>query len=365
MTAAALEPAQLLLVGDRVDAAALCRGLEEVQLAARCEQAAGVAEASARLEAAPIDCVVVDHGELAAAIAIARALREAAPTVPLLLIAPGDPASEEAAFASEATDVIAREDLTPVRLARRLRFLIRIARAEAQAEAQVARSQASAAARDEVLAVVAHDLRSPLNAISLACEALSDDVTAEQRVRYVAAIRRAAVRAERLLKDLLDVSQIEAGALRVDPRPVPVASILNQARSDHESIARDAGVELGVAIDGDVGAVVCDKDRTLQVLANLIVNACKYAPKAPVTLAARIDGEWTELSVRDGGPGIAADVLPHVFDRFWQARKHNRAGAGLGLAIARGIVDALGGTIRVENAAGGGARFVVRLPTAR
>jgi len=354
------DAAVLLLIGDRVDAAAICRGLDEVQMPARCDEARSTADAIAKLEASPFDCAIIDHASLDEALAMVAAVRDAAPTVPVLLIGPSDPASEARVFASDATDTIPREDLSPVRLARRVRFVIRSGRAEAQAEAVLARSQASEAARGEILSVVAHDLRSPLNAISLACEALSDEVTTEQRQRYVAAIRRAAARAEKLLRDLLDVSHIESGTLEVHTRAVPVASILQQAKSDHVV----DGVELAIALDDSAAAAsaMCDKDRMLQLLGNLIGNATKFAPKTPITLGARAGADSVEIFVADRGPGIDPSILPRVFDRYWQARQHNRAGAGLGLTIARGIAEAMGGTIRAEN--DGGATIIVRLARA-
>src|SRR5262249_30682403 len=149
------------------------------------------------------------------------------------------------------------------------------------------------------------------------------------RKKYVAAIRRASVRAERLLRDLLEVSRIESGALRLERRAISAKALLEQTRSDHEIQARDAGAKITVAVDRDPGAIFVDRDRVLQVLANLVGNALKHAPGATITLGARADGDGVELAVSDLGPGIAPDHLPHVFDRFWQGRARRRGGAGL------------------------------------
>jgi signal transduction histidine kinase len=294
------------------------------------------------------------------AVDLISAIHERTPAVSVVLI--GDKLDEEverAAFNAGAAEILSRDDLGPSRLQRRLRSAAATARA-------VAEAKAGAAARDDLLAVVSHDLRSPLNAIVLACDALEGTIAPDEpNRRYVKAIRRASTRAERLLRDLLDVSRIECGGLQLECRPVSARGILDQTRADHEILARDAGSNIVVEVDGDPGAVFADRDRILQVLANLVGNSLKHAAGTPIVLAARDDGEGIELAVADRGPGIVPDALPHVFDRFWQGRARRRGGAGLGLTIAKGIVEAHGGAIAVNSEVGKGTRFSVKLPRPR
>jgi signal transduction histidine kinase len=299
-------------------------------------------------------CVLVAHGE-PGAMDLVRAVRERAPHVPILVVASKlDERLEGALVDAGATDVIAREECHPTRLGRRVRTAARIGDAAA-----------AAAKRDELLSIVAHDLRSPLNAIVLACDALDSVMKEGDGNRYVAAIRRAGTRADRLLRDLLDVAKIEGGGLKLDRRHVTVRALLDQARADHEHAAREASSQLVVEVAGDPGQVMADRDRTNQVLAILVGNALKHAAGTTVRLEARGDGDQVVIAISDEGPGIPADALPRVFDRGFQGKTGRRGGAGLGLTIARGIVEAHGGTIEVTSELGKGTRFTVRLPKPR
>ena len=294
------------------------------------------------------DGVIVDHP---AALDLVTALRGRGASVPVLLCAAAvDEALERAAQQAGVTDVLGPDDLIPTRLARRINAAVGPHRGR------------SPGPRDELLAIVSHDLRSPLNAIVLACDALETELGDTERKRYVAAVRRAGQRAERLLRDLLDVSRIETGGLKLEPRAVSARSILEQTRADHELLARDAGSQITLEVPADPGAVLADRDRVLQVLANLIGNSLKHAAGSEIKLEARGDADAVELVVADRGPGIHPDALPHIFDRFWQGRTRRRGGAGLGLTIARGIVEAHGGAIAVTSEPGQGTRFTVRLP---
>jgi signal transduction histidine kinase len=310
------------------------------------------------------DCVIIEHRPVTTGVELVRAIRERAPNLPLLLVAGAlDEELERAVVEAGATDVISHDDASPTRLARRVRAAVRIGRVDAEQARMLAEAQAAAAARDDLLAVVSHDLRSPLNAIVLACDALEGiHGDAPDQRRYIGAIRRASQRAERLLRDLLDVARIESGGLRLECRPVSAKAILDQTRSDHEIVARDAGAQLVVDITADPGQVFADRDRILQVLANLVGNSIKHAAGAPIRLEARADADGVELVVADRGPGIVPDQLPHIFYRFWQGRSKRRGGAGLGLTIAKGIVEAHGGQIEVTSEVGQGTRFTVRLP---
>ena len=179
----------------------------------------------------------------------------------------------------------------------------------------------------------------------------------------VVGIRDAVTQMQRLRQDLLDVASIEAGRLSVEPEPHDPATLLAEAREMFGPVAAEHGVELVLRPAEPLPAVRVDRSRMLQVLGNLIGNAVKFTPReGRITLAAAVAADGVCLSVSDTGTGIPAEHLPHVFDRFWKVREGNRHGAGLGLAIARGIVEAHGGEIRVESTPGVGTTFSLTLP---
>jgi signal transduction histidine kinase len=240
---------------------------------------------------------------------------------------------------------------------------VRIGRAEAGTARALERANAAARARDEVLAVVSHDLRGPLHAISLACEALRDEAEGTS-MRYLGAIDRAITRAERLITDLLEASAIENGALTLTRTPVDAASIVRQAAADYELLAKESGVRISSRLPEEQVVVSADRDRVLQVLGNLIGNSLKHAKGAPIELVLSRKDREALIAVRDHGPGIAPTELPHVFDRYWTGRT-KKGGAGLGLAIAKGIVAAHGGHIEVDSQFGEGASFTFTLPLVR
>lgn len=224
----------------------------------------------------------------------------------------------------------------------------------------------AAEAREELLAIVSHDLRGPLSAISVALDGLRDPAAPPaSRERYVGAIQRSIDRAEKLIRDLLTHHQIEVGRLQVEPRPVVVRALLEQVAREHELVATQAKTRLVIEIDEGIDKILGDHDRLAQALANLIGNALRHARgSATVELSARIgEGGGCVLGVRDHGPGVADEALPHVFDRYWQGRKRG-SGAGLGLAIVRGIARAHGGDASAAHADGGGALFTIALPPA-
>ena len=215
--------------------------------------------------------------------------------------------------------------------------------------------------RDDVLAIVSHDLRSPLATVMLRAQAV---VRHPELAHIGLAILRSARRMNRLIGDLLDASAINAGKLTLDIREHDVADILREAGEMFRSSAEQRGVELLEEPCREVPRVRCDRDRVLQVFSNLLSNALKYTrPGGKVVLAACRADDQLRVEVRDTGIGIAADQIPHLFDRFWQARgRHD--GAGLGLYIARGIVVAHGSELTVESAVGVGSAFSFMLPLA-
>jgi PAS domain S-box-containing protein len=230
-----------------------------------------------------------------------------------------------------------------------------------------ARDEAEAAsrARDDILGVVAHDLRNPLTAISMYASLLlempRDADTQRGQLRTVLELTD---QMNRLIQDLLDASRIEAGQLRVHPAPLRLPPLLADAAEMVRMAAAERGVSLRVQAADGLPPVLADRDRVLQVLSNLLGNAVKFTPRGgDVLVCASSAGPGVEVSVADTGAGIPPEQLPHVFDRFWQGDAR-RKGAGLGLAIARGIVEAHGGRIRAESAPGVGSTFTFTLPAA-
>ncbi len=217
--------------------------------------------------------------------------------------------------------------------------------------------------REDILAVVAHDLRGPLGTIMLAAELLRPETGST----VVDSIERAGARMERLIADLLDWTSLESGHLSVAIAPVSVSSLLSDATDGFatQAKARDLAF-VATGPDRDV-EVLCDRSRTFQVIANLVGNAIKFTPKhGRISLRAEIEPTCVRVTVEDEGPGIAVEHLPHIFERYWQAEPGTarRHGIGLGLAIARGIVTAQGGTISVASSPGRGATFSFTLPRA-
>jgi PAS domain S-box-containing protein len=222
-------------------------------------------------------------------------------------------------------------------------------------------------ARDEVTSVVSHDLRNPVHAVLMASSLLLDTGDAldpATRRKNLAVIHRSAESMSRLLQDLLDVARAEAGTFAVEAAPTDVGSILNTTLEEFRLQSADRGIELSSDISPTLPPVPADAARVAQVLSNLFANALKFTPKGGmVRLSAAQVGSEIVVSVADSGVGIAPENVGQVFNRFWQAKRGSRGGAGLGLAIAKSIVEAHGGRIWVESTEGEGTTFQFTLPT--
>ena len=220
------------------------------------------------------------------------------------------------------------------------------------------------AARDDLLGVVAHDLRNPINAIHLAAEILQrrpDDLALTQQSAQT--ILRSSERAIRLIQDLLDVRRIEAGHLALERRALAPSGVIAEAIEAQRQLAEAASIALRVELPAAPPEVWADPDRVQQLFENLLGNALKFTPAGgTITVGAREQDKEVLFWVRDTGMGIPAEALPNVFDRFWQAQKSARQGVGLGLAIVKGIVEAHGGRIWAESAVREGAKFSFTLP---
>ncbi len=356
----------LLVDDDKVDRMAVRRALSAAPIQIdECERAADV---YARLPAPgnAYDCLMIDcYLPDANGVELIRNLRAQGVSTPILAVTgQSDESIEDALIAAGASDYLPKQDWQSERLMRRIRYAIRVGRTEANYASALAVAQRAVHDRDELLSIVSHDLRNPLNAIRIAADELIDpNLEQADRALMVSAVQRSLRRADRLICDLLDVSRIDAGGLTLSCTPISAKTLLEQGRNEHALLAREGGLELTLDIEPNVGMVMADRERVLQVIGNLLSNAVRYArDTGMVMLAARNKESWVEISVVDRGPGIPADQLPHVFDRFFQASRQRRAGAGLGLAIVKGIVEAHGGSIKVHSAIGQGTRFAFTLP---
>ena len=221
---------------------------------------------------------------------------------------------------------------------------------------------------DEAVAAVSHDLRNPLNSISLAAELLQRAWPADPALLpergLLDAILVSTEQMRRMVMDLLDQSRLDAGGIPVCPQPVELGPVLRAAADSQRLVAQQRGVTLTV-IDAVPCPVLADDARIDQVLGNLVGNALAHTPHGGrVTIAGERVGHEVRVSVSDTGPGIEAHDLALVFDRFWRGGGCRGHGAGLGLSIAKAIVEAHGGRIHAESAPGQGATFTFTLPLA-
>lgn len=371
-----VEPAELVVVlvdDDELDRMTARRALADVPLSLTIEEFASGHQAAERLTGEPApDIVLLDYSMPGFdGFEVLAHLEEAGVQLPVIMMTglDGDEEHVVEAIRRGAYDYISKSRLEPstllakIRAARRLHRARQAARqAQLDLEQAVADLQQAVNARDSVLAVVSHDLRGPLNNIQLSASLLESDDPSHWVVA-VGSIRRAVVRAERLITDLMDISRLERGRLELHPEPVSVRSLLDMAVGDVRMQADKVGTTIEIALDDDV-RLVCDRPRIVQVIDNLLRNALRYGPDGGhVRASARALDDGVELCVEDEGPGVDEAEAVQVFERFWQSQTRPVAvGSGLGLAIAKGIVEQHGGVIGVERSSLGGARFYFVLP---
>ncbi|HEX5081807.1 MAG TPA: ATP-binding protein [Blastocatellia bacterium] len=232
-----------------------------------------------------------------------------------------------------------------------------------------ARAEAEAAnrAKDEFLAMVSHELRSPLNAMFGWARLLHDGKLNEATVMHAGeVIERNARSQAQLIEDLLDISRIVAGNLRLDLHEIDLATVIEAAVEDVSPAAEAKAIQIQTSLDPAAGPVLGDRCRLKQVVWNLLSNAVKFTPQGgsvDVRLARAESG--ARITVSDTGKGIKAEFLPHIFDRYRQEGQEASKGLGLGLNIVRSLVEAHGGTVQAESRGEGqGAAFTVTLPWA-
>ncbi|MBI2186132.1 MAG: response regulator [Acidobacteria bacterium] len=377
-------PIRLLLVEDNpADARLLRELLRELNAPAfdvTCVERLGEAEtvlASETFDAVLLDLSLPDARGLES---VARA-EAAAPATPLIVLTGLDDQNLAVeAVRAGAQEYLVKGEVSGPLLARVVRYsierkrleedrrelLARERKARAEAEAAYDRARRALRQRDEVLGTVAHDLRSPLAGIAVALATMLRNTTNPEAQRVISAMQREAERMNRLIQDLLEVASIEAGRLVVQPRPCDLATLIRESTELLRPIFHDRGLAFEVEIPEDLPPVLADRDRLSRVFSNLLSNAIKFTPRdGRITLTTAREGAAVRISVTDTGPGIPVDERARLFDRFAHPpRPRPGGGTGLGLTIARGIVEAHGGRIEVESEVGTGSTFHVTLPAA-
>lgn len=220
--------------------------------------------------------------------------------------------------------------------------------------------------REEVLGVVAHDLRNPLNLIITSTDLLmQDNLDGQRRHEMLGVTLRAGKQMNRLIGDLLDTVRMQAGKFALDLENVGVDAIFHQAEETFRPMAERRHIRLSLVTPEDGTAVRADPLRVSQIVGNIVGNALKFTPEhGTVTVRSVANGNHVAIHVSDTGPGIPAKDLGHLFDNFWQARSNDHRGVGLGLAIAKGAVEAHGGKIWCDSTPGRGSTFSFTLPRA-
>jgi light-regulated signal transduction histidine kinase (bacteriophytochrome) len=233
---------------------------------------------------------------------------------------------------------------------------------------QVQREQEAVRLRDELVAVVSHDLRSPMSIIIMQCGmmqrwAVGDSTTESRQIRRaLGTIEKATTQMNGLLEDLLDTAKIEAGRYQMVRLPLNVTSLLEEACGLLVTLTEAKNIELNCT--ATPGLVVdADPERIFQVLSNLVGNAIKFTPAGgEISIDAVAHAQGVRFTVKDNGVGISAEHLPHIFQRYWSVKEGNPRGNGLGLYISQGIVAAHGGQLSVDSSVGSGSAFVFDLP---
>ena len=238
---------------------------------------------------------------------------------------------------------------------RRVRLLEEEREAKEKAEAAVR-------VRDETLGIVSHDLRNPLTQIALSADLLPA-APENERADLISTIRVAARQMDRLIQDLLDVARLEAGRFAVEKAMIDPAGVVREVCDANATLAERKSQRIVCNIAEQPPMICADRDRLLQLFGNLVGNAMKFTPqRGTITIEVDLVSDGVRFRVADTGPGISEADLKNIFRPYYQAKKTAHMGAGLGLAIVRGIVDAHGGTVTASNVPGGGALFTIVLP---
>lgn len=371
-------PLRILLVEDNPGDARMLRELlrDAGSLPFELTHVERLADARERMQTDGADVVLLDlslpdaHG-----LETVRAMLEAAPEAPIIVLTGlDDDATAVQAVQAGAQDFLVKGQVDGALLARAVRYArerkhLEMERIRLLASEREARATAEAAVRgrDEVLRVVAHDLGNSLSAVlvttTVLLRTIPEDAGGGQTRRKVENIRALVEQMQRLRQDLLDAAMLEAGQLSLERGPSGPGTLIDQSLERYASLADEQSIQLEGRVEEDVPTVMADEARLLQVIANLLTNALKFTPPGgKVVVGAVGSGEEVLFFVRDNGPGIPPENLTRLFDRFWTTKEGNPLGAGLGLTIAKGIVEAHGGRMWAESEPGEGSRFCFCIP---
>jgi len=272
----------------------------------------------------------------------------------------------ERILAEEVTYALAALSTFAVLAAIAWRTTLRLEKSEVENALIQRKLEESVRAREDVLAIVSHDLKNPIGAI-LGFSSLIRETpeTAPSVLQLNESIERAALRSQALIQDLLDHSRIDAGQFSVAPKSCSASSLLFELKDTFAPAAYRKNISLAHSLQEDIDQLFCDKNRLIQALSNLIGNAIKFTPEGgQISLKMeREDKDWVRIIIADNGPGIQASALPHIFDRYWRSRTNSNSGAGLGLFITKGIIESHGGKIHASSQPGRGTQFEILLPS--
>ncbi len=242
-------------------------------------------------------------------------------------------------------------------------FARQLSRAYRKEQEALDAARAALATRDDLMGVLAHDLRNPLNAITMKAALLRAKATSAETQGQAESIEKIGVRMAHLIKNMLEMVTLDAGRFSVSTAPCAVEDLIHESSEIFETLTSSKQMRLEQKVK-EAGLSVCaDRERILEVLSNLLGNALKFsAPGGVVTITVERQRDVARFAVSDTGPGIEPEHVPHLFERFWTSEKSGKKGTGLGMFIAKGIVEAHGGRIWVESAPGHGATFYFTLP---
>jgi len=352
----------LLIEHDAEEARRIAQQLSATQgLVSRVSIAHNLVEARSALRRATLDVCLLDLG-VADAQDLCTISSGGVDAQPVPIIALSHRQSDRAAAATacrDAQNCIKVSRIEPRSLARSLRCAVEWIHALREAREAVR-------SRDLLLGTVAHDLRDPLNTILMSVQLLLDDrLPEEKKQQQLQIINRSVARMNRLVEDLLDVSRIRSGRMNLRLERQDPWLLVSEAAELHATCAAAHSIRLETRRAGQSRPILADRDRLMQVLSNLIGNSIKFTPPGgTVELRVESVGESVKFSVRDTGSGIAPDEIDHLFEPFWRGRSAGKDGAGLGLPIAREIVEAHGGRIWPQSVPGVGTTISFTIPVA-
>lgn len=257
----------------------------------------------------------------------------------------------------------------PITLVSAVQVALRARRKQYQMRDLLEEQRAATNMRDEFISVASHELKTPLTSLKLQTQLNRRQLeksggvpNSEYVTRLVEVTSRQVERLGRLVEDMLDVSRINTGRLKLEKETVNLSELVRELAERMTTQLSSAGITVQLEVEDHIVGV-WDRYRLEQVLSNLLTNAIRYAPGKPVKITAQLDGSEAVVTVADQGPGIAPENRERIFSRFERAaNSKNIDGLGLGLYICRQILESHGGSIRVESAEGGGALFVIRIP---